>query len=901
MPSQDGNTKIVESFITSNKPKSLNNKNIYYNEYSDEVLIRYYQTLIAVRKGKSVRILEGINKYSASTNILVRLIERIAEEHGCTVSYVKQFAKGGGLKNKAKYIPNRLINEIEVERNGRTTTIDGADLLDGAYVKKNVKFAKGGGVDLDKDKFSLASTNDDLVEMVIGENWTAKQFKEHFLNKGYELKSDTSIVGFYFSKPNGQTFQLVPSFHKRGEILKYAKGSTIKGVVEKLVGSYGTKEKAEKMKKVFENAVSTQKGESFYIKKTQSPNSELKYDLFKIKGYAKGSTVKGHSDTFKEVIDFGSETYFIRNWGHVGTDKFDKIDLVAVATIKDLENYVSENELPEEGNFELDITLVPTEKYLSKKHTKIANDDNNSMSDNAILNIVNYMGGLYYQPQDKVHFKTFEDAKKYMLSKELNDKISAQGMMSGFVLDMAYNRAGQTNWDYLAYMTGESQKFGIMGIYGNGGGVAISSESGLAVGTNADLLMNQQNLQYGSGGAIKSADEGTGSSSLRERAQAKIDKGVTVIDFSYTDYGGNFFDKVAIAYFKKHYPKNILVENSGYNGQNAFVFGKVADEYLEAIKNYLLGFEDMETFYFEMQVEIELKAFKWFVKELKSDGYKVSPQTLDWLMENKSGYYHLEPNMLDFNDEDLKDELIEEGLVSKKFGNGGGVAVSSQSGYVMGTNADEWQNQYALGGGIDDKYKLTLKSWDADIYEDSYEEGEGEHVNSFGEKVNKSFSSGEELLEYINDNILYHNAKKEHYNIMDDGRIVTSVLVDVDNSSASKSEIEEWKKGNGKLYSANYNFYVTLTHEKTPSDEELSKMLGISIYRKGGSVKKYSRVSEMDSVEDTKSHFGYDNESWNELSKEEKIKMRKLAKEHLLLGAKSNESSPYWDYSIGGL
>jgi hypothetical protein len=68
----------------------------------------------------------------------------------------------------------------------------------------------------------------------------------------------------------------------------YAKGSTVKGVVGKLVGSYETKEKAEKMKKVFENAMSTQKGESFYIKKIQSPKSELKYDLLKVKGYGKG-------------------------------------------------------------------------------------------------------------------------------------------------------------------------------------------------------------------------------------------------------------------------------------------------------------------------------------------------------------------------------------------------------------------------------------------------------------------------------------------------------------------------------------------------------------------------------------------------------------------------------------
>jgi hypothetical protein len=38
--------------------------------------------------------------------------------------------------------------------------------------------------------------------------------------------------------------------------------------------------------------------------------------------------------------------------------------------------------------------------------------------------------------------------------------------------------------------------------YGNGGGVAVSSESGLAVGTNADLMMNQNNLQYADGGAV---------------------------------------------------------------------------------------------------------------------------------------------------------------------------------------------------------------------------------------------------------------------------------------------------------------------------------------------------------------------------------------------------------------
>lgn len=72
-----------------------------------------------------------------------------------------------------------------------------------------------------------------------------------------------------------------------------------------------------------------------------------------------------------------------------------------------------------------------------------------------------------------------------------------------------------------------------------------------------------------------------------------------------------------------------------------------------------------------------------------------------------------------------------------------------------------------------------------------------------------------------------------------------------------------------------------------------------AMYMKRGGTMEMGGI--IDSVEDTKSHFGYDNESWNELSKEEKIKMRKLAKEHFLLGAKSNESSPNWVYTIGGL
>jgi hypothetical protein len=67
------------------------------------------------------------------------------------------------LTSKAKYVPNRMINEIEVERNGRTTTIDGADLLDGAYVKRTVKFGNGGGTAVSSQSGLAEGTNADLL------------------------------------------------------------------------------------------------------------------------------------------------------------------------------------------------------------------------------------------------------------------------------------------------------------------------------------------------------------------------------------------------------------------------------------------------------------------------------------------------------------------------------------------------------------------------------------------------------------------------------------------------------------------------------------------------------------------------------------------------------------------
>ena len=57
----------------------------------------------------------------------------------------EKYAKGGRVKNY-KYVPNHMIESVDVERNGKTTEIDGGNILDGLYVK-NVKFEEGGYIE----------------------------------------------------------------------------------------------------------------------------------------------------------------------------------------------------------------------------------------------------------------------------------------------------------------------------------------------------------------------------------------------------------------------------------------------------------------------------------------------------------------------------------------------------------------------------------------------------------------------------------------------------------------------------------------------------------------------------------------------------------------------------------
>lgn len=104
------------------------------------------------------------------------------------------------------------------------------------------------------------------------------------------------------------------------------------------------------------------------------------------------------------------------------------------------------------------------------------------------------------------------------------------------------------------------------------------------------------------------------SDDLREQVP-EIKDGVYV-NFAFTDYGGNFFDKVCIAYFQVKYPNSCLWEETSYYGQNAILWGDVAKDFLKEYDIDPLGYEDLEEFYSTMEFEEKTKYVENFVYDI---------------------------------------------------------------------------------------------------------------------------------------------------------------------------------------------------------------------------------------------------------------------------------------------
>jgi hypothetical protein len=154
------------------------------------------------------------------------------------------------------------------------------------------------------------------------------------------------------------------------------------------------------------------------------------------------------------------------------------------------------------------------------------------------------------------------------------------------------------------------------------------------------------------------------SGDLVDELKTKISEGDIILNFAYTDYGGDFFDKMIIRYFKENHPESIVLETTGWNGENAFIFGELAKQLSESMESYLLGFEDTESFFSEMENEVRNEGIEYFKSGIDTDKFTVSEEIPDEFIEWVAGYCNVLNSGLDYSEDEMIEKAIETGFIT---------------------------------------------------------------------------------------------------------------------------------------------------------------------------------------------------------------------------------------------
>jgi negative regulator of sigma E activity len=120
-----------------------------------------------------------------------------------------------------------------------------------------------------------------------------------------------------------------------------------------------------------------------------------------------------------------------------------------------------------------------------------------------------------------------------------------------------------------------------------------------------------------------------------------------------------------------------------------------------------------------------------------------------------------------------------------------------------------------------------LKCKEVIIYEDDYEQGEGELVNSYNFSYNKRVQTITEILKYITNYVRGEKFDMKNWEY-EDGTARCSFLVDEDNTEPSNSQIKAWKEGKEKLYIAEVNVSITTVVGSYPTTDKEFEAEGIT-------------------------------------------------------------------------
>ena len=132
----------------------------------------------------------------------------------------------------------------------------------------------------------------------------------------------------------------------------------------------------------------------------------------------------------------------------------------------------------------------------------------------------------------------------------------------------------------------------------------------------------------------------------------------------------------------------------------------------------------------------------------------------------------------------------------------------------------------ATTGGL--KIIVRLKG-EVEIYEDSYENGEGAYVNAWDFDVRGTYDTFQDLINAIKNETYCFTNQPSNYVFLD-GTIQTDAIVDEESEEPSDRQLEAWKRGEYELYAARLVLPIEVGAESHEMTEEEAEMFGISVY-----------------------------------------------------------------------
>ena len=132
----------------------------------------------------------------------------------------------------------------------------------------------------------------------------------------------------------------------------------------------------------------------------------------------------------------------------------------------------------------------------------------------------------------------------------------------------------------------------------------------------------------------------------------------------------------------------------------------------------------------------------------------------------------------------------------------------------------------ATAGGL--KIIVRSKGY-VEVYEDSYEQGEGAYVNGWDFDVRGTYDTFQDLIDAIENATYCFTNRPDNYVFLD-GTIQTDAIVDEDNEEPSDRQLQAWKRGEYELYAARLVLPIEVGAESHEMTEEEAEMFGISIY-----------------------------------------------------------------------